>query len=139
MANDLTEAVWEWAFDGEWDKVVAIYRLGDWLEPITLPALEQFSTLPDCALCELVLPFESAYDNFMAQAADRASSSFASDLSELIRLTSSELERHDTLCFDRIIFYQPQWQVIRRLAVQALVSMEWDVLASFREHFGRPI
>jgi hypothetical protein len=133
MSRGFTSIIWVWDADGETRKLECINALGDSLENLALSQIQQEESISDCLFCELYIPFFSAYGRFLKEVLLYAPLELQVSLSQISE-SFDNLDKSEQECWNRDILKGSGWNKIRSLSEKALLQMEWQELAAYRDY-----
>lgn len=127
MENTISSHFWGLYAAGEFKLVQQFCELGKAVELLASSAIEQESRIPDCAACEVRSLAFIPIQQFIENGPDALPPCFEKSLQRISELGRG-LSEASLRCGDRRIFFNPEWEPVRREARQTLAMLDWESL-----------
>lgn len=127
MEHPISTYFWGMYSAGELRLVQQFCELGKGVELLAFSAKEQEARTPDCAACEVRSLAFGPIQQFIHDWPDALPSSFERHLQRIAELGNG-LSEAAVRCGDRRIFFNPEWEPVRREAKQTLAMLDWESL-----------
>ncbi len=129
MSTRVSTQIWEWYGADEFALVLRTCELGGALEFLALDAELQSESIPDCPACEAWSTYILRINDFLECLNQSERSTLTSHL-DLIWATCNNMS---VACYDRQIFNNTEWVVVRQHARAALEELGWVELKEHSE------